>query len=227
MDIKVLIVEDEAIVALDLKSTLLKLGFKVTNVVTKYKDAIKSVQSNTPSIILMDINLNSEKDGIDTATDIKKFINIPIIFLTAFSDDETISRAIKTDPVGYLIKPFNTEELKSTIMLGFYKFNNENIEEKELKLIKLSSDYFYTKEPHLKVYYKQKEISLTQKERMLMEILIQANGQIVSFSSIEHYIWYDKVVSDSTLRTLIYRLRTKLDYKVIETLPTIGCKLIV
>ncbi len=226
MDIKVLIVEDEAIVALDLKSTLLKLGFKVTNVVTKYKDAIKSVQLDTPSIILMDINLNSEKDGIDIATDIKKSMNIPIIFLTAFSDDETISRAIKTDPVGYLIKPFNTEELKSTIMLGFYKFNNNISEDRESNLIRLSSDYFYSKEPHLKIYYKQKEITLTQKERMLMEILIQANGQIVSFSSIEHYIWYDKVVSDSTLRTLIYRLRTKLDYKVIETLPTIGCKLI-
>lgn len=227
MKIKVLIVEDETIVALDTKSALLKLGFLVTDIVTNYDDAIKSVQENTPSIILMDIYLQNSKDGIETAQDITKVKDIPIIFLSAFSDDETISRAIKTKPVGYLVKPFNRNELKSTIMLGFYKFNEDLIEEeKKNNLIKLSSNYYYSKEPHLKIYFKSKEISLTHKERMLMDILIHAKGEVVPFSTIEHYIWYDKAVSDSTLRTLLYRLRTKLDYKVIETLPTFGCRLI-
>jgi len=226
MSIKILIVEDETIVALDTKSTLLKLGYEVTDMVTNYDDTITSVRENTPSLILMDINLENSKDGIDTAKKIKEIKNIPIIYLTAFADEETINRAIQTDPVAYLMKPFNRNELKSAIMLAIYKTKNSSIKEEDLSSkIKLSSHYYYQKEP-FKIFYKSKEISLTQKERMLMEILIKANGEIVPFSTIEYTIWCDKAVSDSTLRTLIYRLRTKLDYKVIETLPTFGCKLI-
>ncbi|XPV68096.1 MAG: response regulator [Halarcobacter sp.] len=225
-NIKVLIVEDETIVALDTKSALIKLGFKITDTVTNYDEAIRSIQETSPDIILMDIYLKNSKDGIETAKDIKKIKNIPVIYLSAYCDDETIARAIKTDPIAYLVKPFNRNELKSTIMLAIYKLQGEKEKIDELFFHKLSSNYYYTKEPHLKLYYKDQEIPLTQKEIMLMEILIHADGELVTFSNIEHYIWRDKAVSDSTLRTLLYRLRTKLDYKVIETIPTFGCKLI-
>ncbi len=74
----------------------------------------------------MDINLKNSKDGIETAKEIQKIENIPIIYLTAYSDENTIERAIKTNPISYLLKPFKREELKSTILLGLYKIYESN-----------------------------------------------------------------------------------------------------
>ena len=88
---KILIVEDETIVALDIKRAVIKMGFDVTNTVTNHDDAINSVISNKPDFIIMDINLENSKDGIVTVESIKKIENIPVIYLSAFSDDETIN----------------------------------------------------------------------------------------------------------------------------------------
>ena len=109
---KVLIVEDEIIVALDIKNTLNKIGIKVTNFVVNYDEAILNVTMNIPDLILMDINLKNSKDGIETAIAIQKIKDIPIIYITAFNDDLTINRAILTNPIHYMIKPFRIEELK-------------------------------------------------------------------------------------------------------------------
>lgn len=123
---KVLVVEDEAIVALDIKNALLKLGYEVVACATNADEAIASITTILPDIIIMDIHLNHSKDGIETAEAIQKIANIPILYLTAFADDETIRRAVNTNPIGYLIKPFKREELKSTILLGLHKKIEQN-----------------------------------------------------------------------------------------------------
>lgn len=221
---KILVVEDETIVALDIKSALRKLGFEVTATVTNHDDAIKSVKANEPDLILMDINLENSKDGIQTAHDIQKIKNIPILYLTAFSDDETISRAIKTNPVGYLIKPFKREELKSTVQLGLHKIDMTNQTNIDKNCQHLGFDYYYDLQ-NQNLFYKTAPIKLSIKENLLLKILVEANGSIVPFSELEYHIWPDDPISNSTLRTLIYRLRTKLEYKLIETIPSFGCKL--
>ena len=224
---KILIVEDEKIIALDIKESILDLGFDVTQTVKNYDEAILSIKQNEPDIILMDINLKNSKDGIQTASDIQKIKNIPIIYLTAFCDDNTINRAIKTNPVGYLIKPFKTDELKSTILLGLFKAKQEKY--LETNLIKgykhLGSNYYYDDKKQ-NLYYESKPIKLTPKEKQLLKLLIDAKGAIVSFDIIEYELWDDTKISSSTLRTLIYRLRTKLEYKLIETILQEGCRLI-
>jgi DNA-binding response OmpR family regulator len=223
--IKILIVEDETIVALDIKGVVKKLGYDVTNCVTNYDDAIKSVIEDEPDIILMDINLKNSLDGIQTVQDIKKIKNIPIIYLTAFYDDETIQRAIETNPVGYLIKPFKKAELKSTILLAIYKI------EKSIKLTIDSScepiglDYYFNRDEKL-LYYKNNPIRLSDKESLLLSILVEAKGTIVPFENLEFSVWQAETVSPSSLRTLLYRLRGKLEYKLIETIPKVGCKLV-
>lgn len=118
---KVLIVEDETIVALEIKKVLEKLDFIVTDMATGYDSALESVKRTKPDIILMDIDLRDDKDGIDVAKQIQKTNNIPIIYTTAYSDEKTLNRAIETNPVTYLIKPFKRDELKSNILLGIYK----------------------------------------------------------------------------------------------------------
>ncbi|WP_072682698.1 response regulator [Arcobacter sp. LA11] len=221
---KILIVEDETIIALDIKNTITKLGFQVTNTVTNNIDAITSVKEEMPDIILMDINLKNSKNGIETTQDIQKIKDIPIIYLTADSDDKTITKAIETNPIGYLSKPFKREELKSTIMLGLYKISKQEQELINNNCVHIGFDYYYDHINH-SLYYKNTPIKLSVKERHLLKILIEAKGRIITFEEIEYNIWPDCPVSNSTLRTLIYRLRVKLEYRFIETIPAFGCKL--
>jgi len=221
---KILIVEDETIVALDIKNTIMKLGFQVTNTVTNNTDTINSIKEDMPDIILMDINLENSKSGIETAYDVKKIKDIPIIYLTAYSDDKTITKAIETNPIGYLSKPFKREELKSTIMLGLYKISKQEEELRSKSCTHIGSEYYYDHNNN-SLFYKNTPIKLSVKERHLLKILIEAKGKIITFEEIEHSIWPENPVSNSTLRTLIYRLRVKLEYKFIETIPAFGCKL--
>ena len=221
---KILIVEDETIVALDIKSAVKKLGFEVTNTVTCYDDAISSVKSNEPDIIIMDINLENSKDGIEIAHAVQEIKNIPVIYLTAYVDDNTINRAIETNPVGYLTKPFKREELKSTIKLGLFKVNKTNQISIDKHCQALGFDYYYDIK-HENLFFQTKPIKLSVRERTLLTVLVEARGAIVPFSVLEYNIWPSEPVSQSALRTLIYRLRAKLEYKLIETTTSFGCKL--
>lgn len=221
---KVLVVEDESIVALDIKKALLSLGFDITACVGDYEKAIKSVLENRPEIILMDIQLKNSIDGIETVKVIQKIYNIPIIYLTAYSDETTISRAIKTNPISYLIKPFKREELKSTILLGLYKINSSNQNYVDNNCTNLGFNYYYDIKNEI-LFYDAIPIKLSLNEKKLLTILVEAKGALISFREIEYYIWPDYPVSNSAIRTLLYRLRSKLEYKIIETIPSIGCKL--
>lgn len=220
---KVLIVEDETIVALEIKKVLEKLDFIVTDMATGYDSALESVKRTKPDIILMDIDLRDDKDGIDVAIQIQKNNNIPIIYTTAYSDEKTLNRAIETNPVTYLIKPFKREELKSNILLGIYKSKNEVVPAIDKSLMRLGFDYYFDK-VNDKLYYKDMFIKLGLKERQLLRILIRANGAIVTFEDLEYKIWHNHTISNSTLRTLIYRLRSKLHYDLIETISNVGCR---
>lgn len=224
--VKILIVEDEIIVGLDTQSTLKKLGYEITDIVTNYNETIKSISENKPDIILMDIFLKNSISGIEISKKIKEiYQNISIIYISAYCDDKTLSNAIKTEPAGYLVKPFNRNDLKTTINLVAYKLKNYMIDKTIVNKYKISNNYYYSLDEYLKIYYDTQEILLTKNERLFLEILIKAKGNLVSFTTIEQYIWTDNIVSDSTLRTLLYRLRSKFEHKLIETIPTIGCKL--
>ncbi|WP_321312767.1 response regulator [Halarcobacter sp.] len=220
----ILVVEDQTIVALDIKKTLESLNFKVTAIASDYNTALNSVRINKPDLILMDINLGSGKDGIETIEKIHTIEKIPVIYITAFSDEITIERAIKTEPICYIIKPFKREELKSNIQLGLYKIKKETKENVSPKEIHIGLDYYYNFQEN-NLYFKNFPISLSKKENLLLRILIEAENKIVPFKEIEERIWPNTEVSTSTLRTLIYRLRSKLEHKIIETIQKVGCRL--
>lgn len=122
-EIKILIVEDEKILAMGLKNKLEKLGYTVTGLVSSGREAIGSVNSTQPDLVLMDIVLKGEMDGIDTAKFIINLHDIPIIYLTAYADDKTLARAEKTCPYGYILKPYKDNELKANIKMALYKHN--------------------------------------------------------------------------------------------------------
>ena len=117
---RILIVEDEAIIALELKTNLRSLGYEVTSVVNTGEEAIKKAEADNPDLILMDIRIKGELDGIDTAEVIRTQFGIPVVFSTAYLDEERIERAKITMPFGYVLKPFQEKDLKITIQMALY-----------------------------------------------------------------------------------------------------------
>lgn len=124
-NIKILIVEDEKIVALDLKRRLTKLGYQVTGMVASGEKALTLVDHELPNIVLMDIHIQGDMDGIETAARLQKLHSIPIIYLTAYSEEKTVARAKTTKPYGYLLKPFSDRELHIIIQVSIERFEND------------------------------------------------------------------------------------------------------
>ena len=120
-----MIVEDEGIVAKDLQFRLQTLGYEVPEIAATGKSALEKFCSLSPDLVLMDIMLRGEMNGIETATEMRRLQNIPIIYLTAYSDDATLEKAKVTDPFGYILKPFDERELHTTLEMAFYKHKME------------------------------------------------------------------------------------------------------
>jgi CheY-like chemotaxis protein len=118
---KILVVEDEYIVAADIKMTLKRLNYFVTSTVDNGEDAITKAALEKPDLILMDITLKGSLDGIETAKMIMEQYGIPVIYLSALNDERTINRALSTKPFGYLIKPFALVELQTVIKSALTK----------------------------------------------------------------------------------------------------------
>ncbi len=118
---RILIVEDEAIIAMELRETLEHLGYSVVGNELRGEDAVLAAGKLRPDVVLMDIRLKGEMDGIEASDHIARRYDIPVIYTTAHSDQETLSRAIHTQPYGYIIKPFNEHDLYSNIEMAMHK----------------------------------------------------------------------------------------------------------
>ncbi|HRX14905.1 MAG TPA: ATP-binding protein [Spirochaetota bacterium] len=121
----ILIVEDEKIIALDIKNAVQKYGYNVIGSVTSGEDAVEFCKRSLPDIILMDIHLDGEMDGIDAALAIKENLEIPVIFLTVSVDSVTLERAKKVEPYGYINKPVKDVEIFTTLEMALHKFRTE------------------------------------------------------------------------------------------------------
>ncbi len=122
---KILIVEDEIIIAMEIADRLGSMGYEVLRIVANGKDAINVALQEKPNLILMDIMIQGDMDGIETATKIRNVSDIPVIYLTANADEATLQRAKVSDAFGYLIKPFEERELGTTIEMALYKHKME------------------------------------------------------------------------------------------------------
>jgi signal transduction histidine kinase len=134
MNEKVLIVEDESIVALDLQYRLESLGYQVVAIADSGEEAMEKTAELAPDLVLMDIQLTGEMDGMETAIQIRDRWNVPAIYITAYTDEETVARAKVTRPLGYLVKPFDDRELHTIIEIALYRHRAEVAESKERAL---------------------------------------------------------------------------------------------
>jgi len=122
---RIMIVEDEMIVAADIKKILQEKKYEVSTVVSSGEEAIKKAEQDNLDLVLMDIVLKGEMDGIETANQIRTRFNIPVLYLTAYSNKKMLERAKITEPFGYIIKPFHEKELHSNIEMALYKHKAE------------------------------------------------------------------------------------------------------
>ncbi|HQF28334.1 MAG TPA: response regulator [Bacteroidia bacterium] len=122
---RILVVEDESIVAKDIQKTLEKLGYEVPATASSAASAYEKLEQIEPDLVFLDIKLKGEEDGIHIAGHIKEKYNIPVIFLTSYVDQETLDRAKVTEPYGYIVKPFNESDLKTTVEMALFKFSRD------------------------------------------------------------------------------------------------------
>ncbi|MGM4887248.1 sensor histidine kinase [Tardiphaga sp. 20_F10_N6_6] len=118
---RVMVVEDDRIVARDISEQLGRIGHSVIGVTARGEAAVELAISNRPDLVLMDIRLEGDIDGIDAARQIRGRCQIPVVFLTAYADDETVRRASQAEPFGYLLKPFEDLQLRTVIEMALYK----------------------------------------------------------------------------------------------------------
>lgn len=124
--IKILILEDNPKIAEELKTMINEFGYQVSGSVKSFDEALESVKNNPPSLALCDIKIHGYKDGIQTARAIKNLIDIPVIYLTAFIEDEIQDRALETSPAAYLVKPIHYNQLEVALKVALHNQQNKN-----------------------------------------------------------------------------------------------------
>src|SRR5271157_2392944 len=122
---RILVVEDDRVVARDIQHQLTRIGHTVVGVTPLGEDAVRLAMESHPDLVLMDIRLDGDLDGVDAAQQIRDRCQVPVVFLTAYADDETLQRARVTEPFGYLLKPFEDAQLRTVIEMALYKHTAE------------------------------------------------------------------------------------------------------
>jgi CheY-like chemotaxis protein len=133
---RILVAEDEAIVAKDIQQSLESLGYSVPALTTTGEETIQKAQEIKPDLIMMDILLKGHLNGIEAAEKIKNLSNTPIIFLTAYADDKTIHQAKLTKPSAYLVKPFEEKDLKASIETALHRHKHHSTDKQKISDLK-------------------------------------------------------------------------------------------
>lgn len=153
---KILIVEDEALIADNLAAIVEELGYTVTGIAASADEALKSLKNQLPDICLLDINIQGELDGIDLAAVIQQKYHLPHIFITSFSDAATVERAKQTSPAAYIIKPYTDKEVEINLTLAMHKSaGTEPVQE----IVTENNEDFFIKDKHELIRIRPQEIS--------------------------------------------------------------------
>jgi DNA-binding response OmpR family regulator len=218
----ILIVEDELIPANYLKKTLEQYGHNVVGIVNSKKAAMEYTYKKIPlDLVLMDIKIKGEKDGIDTAKALQSYLSVAILFISAYSDKDYLERAKDINSIGYLVKPIQTSTLLSTIEIGMSHFSmdiaNDNI-------TLCDGIVFDTGQQVLK---KEHEIiDLSHHETIVLKTLLGHKNTLTTQEELEDAFYQLEALGEGALRTTIWRLRKKLPHCVsIETVYKSGYKI--
>ena len=211
-----MIVEDEAITQRYLKDILTEKGVKNIDCLDNAEDAMEAIRVKEYQLILMDINIKGTIDGIQLSKKILDKYVLPIVFISAYSDDETMEDVLELSPYGFITKPFGSNEVLTSLRVAykrFLTFEAKVMKERNDQMIQISEQYHYSINTSTLFEY-GKAVKLNSKQNILMEILVKNINNTVSFDELTIQIWSDELIADSSLRTLVYSLR-----KLLPALP--------
>jgi DNA-binding response OmpR family regulator len=239
----IIIVEDDEITALNLNMSLQKHGYNIIAICDNATKAKDEIDRYKPDMIIIDISLQESDDGIKLAKKIREKYGIPFIFLTSHTDDDIISMAKKTEPYGYIVKPFDPSSLHATIQMAIFKFDMENKRKEDINSSKIDTsnlekmlyklrasdkpvvpfgnDYYLDININ-EIYYKNKKIKLTKKENAFLHLLVAKLGTVISFNEALEYVWKENGATENSVRTLVWRLRNKLPSELIKNASGVG-----
>ncbi len=220
---RILIVEDELIAAEYLREILEENGFDVLGVIDTGEEAIKQAGILNPDIILMDIMLRDHISGSEAALKIhQKNPKIAIVFLTAYSDDQSIDYAIGANSYAYLMKPYQEKEIVATLKVICGKLSQENKAHTNIRthILQIESDLIYNRQLK-KLIRDKKELILSSKAIQFIDLLCKTPNISVSNEQISLHIWQEEK-SATTLRTLVHRIRHQLDRDIIVNVNSLG-----
>jgi DNA-binding response OmpR family regulator len=215
---RILIVEDEALVADFIAEVLSEKGHDIVGIADNAADAYALAQTHNPDLVLMDIEIKGPKDGIQTAAELQVRGSLPIIFLTAYRDEETVSMVVDQSPAAYLVKPVTEAELTAAVAIALKNHSRQRVSPRP------RLPYRYCEETGL-IYEGEQLIALSRLERRLAALLFSHPGQLITQEAILRACWPDTQVSDSSIRNLIFKMRRKLPRIQIEAIKDLGYRL--
>ena len=184
--VKILVVEDEVLIADNICDTLKTLGYDVLEPALTYTEALKTIEKEMPDLAILDIQLSGNRTGIDLAMKIKADYNFPFIFLTSNADVTTISEAKKAMPPAYLIKPFTKEELYTSIEIALYSFSKKEGEvQEEGNIIK---DALFIKEKGLFIKLNFADIAMIKSDHVYLEISLKDHSKHIIRGSLNQIL---------------------------------------
>ncbi|WP_345969508.1 DNA-binding response regulator [Sulfurimonas sp. HSL1-6] len=220
----VMVVEDEVLTARYITSILNGWGIRVIGVFDNAMAVIAAFEEEIPGMVLMDVNIRGKVDGFALSDMIWEQHTVPIVYITAYCDNETLQKAFRPLAYGYVMKPFGPEELETVLRSAYRRHQSERLEEDEAEKserIVLSPIHTYDLVT-ASLYADGEDVALTAKQNILLEHLVRHRHQVVSYHDLEFAIWADEEVSSSSLKTVVYSLRKRAPELRIKSLSKQG-----
>jgi len=219
----IVIVEDEAITQRFLQDIFAQHDTSVVGCFDNAAALLAQINDLECDMILMDINIKGPMDGIQLARKILEKYAVPIVFITAHNDDETVEETLELSPYGFICKPFTSKDVIVTIQIAYKQYQARQNREERAVLVEESNDtvviseaYTYARKRR-QLYRKGEPVDLTKNQHLLVKVLVENINQAVSYETLVSAIWEDAEIADSALRTLIYSVR-----KLLPDLPVVS-----
>ncbi len=239
---KVIILEDDENSALKLNLFFQKHNYNVVAICTNPFQAKNKLSITPPDIAIINISKSESDDGVTLAKFVKNKYNIPFIYISDCADDAILEKVAPTQPDAYLIKPLHLPSLHATMQMALFKYkttkektklltkptNTLNIEKllhskkhPQRPIVPFGEDYHLDIEI-CETFYKEKKLKLTKKENAFLQLLVAQPGSVVSFRQAMNYVWKEYGATQNSVRTLVWRLRNKLETDIIKNASGIG-----
>jgi DNA-binding response OmpR family regulator len=217
----IIIVEDEVITQRYLRDILSQYEVEVTACFSNAKNTLEGLKEIPCDMLLMDINIDGSTDGIQLARQILEKYTLPIVFITAHNDDETLEEILELAPYGFITKPFSSKEVVINIQIAYKRYlthtqAQNTVEKLDMCDIVINKKYTYSKKLS-EVYEGNYSVKFNQKQYLLIGLLVKNINQTVSYEVLVRGIWGGDDVADSALRTLVYSVR-----KIVPDFPIIS-----